>query len=235
MKVRAVKFAAGFGWIQRAAALFFAEPLRWLGLLSLWMLISLSLFALAPPLGLLIMLILQPIWFGGLVLAVRDQEAGLPLRMMHLYAAFGVNGRALALVAFFNVLIELAAFLPLVYLGFPINMPMDANQQADVNAYMELLNGKESLVILGFASSVFIKSLFWFAVPLLVLQPMPASHALRWSFYAWIENFLPMMLFSFVGAVLFLLASATGVGLFIFFPLYAIAHYTSYREVFEEG
>src|SRR5258708_7498967 len=98
MKVVDAGVGAGWHWIVEAAKLLRANPLRWCGLMSVWMLISLGLFFLIPPFTSLIALILQPVFFGGLALAARDQEAGLPVRMGHLFAAFKGSGRALVMV-----------------------------------------------------------------------------------------------------------------------------------------
>lgn len=236
VKVTDVGLRSAWRWIAEAAKLFRAEPLRWTGLLSVWMLLTLGLFFLLPPVSSLLALILQPALFGGLVLAARDQQAGLPLRTGHLLAAFKGSGRALVLVGVATMLAEIVSFTLLLALGFPQAVPLDANQEPDFQAFVDQFQGKEALLLLVFALSALIKSVFWFATPLLALHPMPAAHALRWSFYAWIANFLPMALFALMMTGFLLLAMLpSGLGMLVFVPVYALTQYTSYQAVFREA
>ena len=62
---------------------------------------------------------------------------------------------------------------------------------------------------------------------------MLASHTIRLSFFALIDNILPLAIFGMlmVGLLFFALVP-WGLGLLIFVPLYAITHYTSFKGVF---
>jgi len=84
------------------------------------------------------------------------------------------------------------------------------------------------------AAAVFvIKGVLWFTAALIAHQPMPASHAIRWSFFALIGNFVPLAMFGILMlGLLFLALIPWGLGLLIFVPLYAITHYTSFKGVF---
>jgi uncharacterized membrane protein len=78
-----------------------------------------------------------------------------------------------------------------------------------------------------------VRAVLWFALPLLALNPMRVSHAIRWSFYAFIANFIPLMLFgAAMLAILFIAAMPMLLGLVLALPVYAIAHFMSYRRVF---
>ena len=242
MKVNDVRLTAGAHWLGAAARLFRAQPLHWARLLSSWMLVTMGTFILFPPFTSIIALILQPALFAGFSLAARDQEAGLPVTAMHLFAAFKPSGRALVTIGIVTMLGEILSFALMVALGFPSSVPLDAQGAPDLKVFAEQLQGKESLVMTGFALSALIKSLLWFAPPLLALKPMPAWHAIRWSFYAWVANFLPMLVFAVLVSMLFLLATLPGslgfipgvLGLLLFLPVYTLSQYTSFRAVFSE-
>ena len=89
------------------------------------------------------------------------------------------------------------------------------------------------VIRIGFALVMLTKAVFWFALPLLALHPMRVSHAIRWSFYAFIGNFLPMLLFAIAMIALFVVAAMPLLlGLMVAMPLYAVTHYTSYKSVF---
>ncbi|MBI3715193.1 MAG: hypothetical protein HY255_04280 [Betaproteobacteria bacterium] len=242
MKVNDVRFIAGGQWLMDAAKLFRAQPMQWARLLSSWVLVTLGTFFLFPPFSSIVALILQPALFAGFSLAARDQEAGLPVTAMHLFSAFKLSGRALVTVGIVTMFGEIISFALMVALGFPSSVPLDAEGAPDFKIFSEQLQGKESLVLAGFALSALIKSLLWFAPPLLALKPMPAWHAIRWSFYAWVANFLPIALFAVLVSLLFLLATLPGnlgvipgvLGLMLFLPVYTLSQYTSFRAVFSE-
>jgi len=80
---------------------------------------------------------------------------------------------------------------------------------------------------------VTIKAAFWFTAAILALNQMPATHAIRWSFYALIANFLPMLVFAALMTLIFAVATLPLLlGLLVAMPIYAIAHYVSYRDLF---
>ncbi len=233
MKVIDVGLGSGVQWLVAAVRLLGDQPVKWAGLISLWFLTSAGMFFLLPPVGSLVSLICQPALFGGLMIAARDQENGMTVQMGHLWAGFRAAGRALIGIGALVMLAEIGSFMMLIALGFPGVIPQDANQEPDFAAFAEMLKGKEALIFFGFAISVLIKGVFWFATPLIALKPMPPGHALRWCFYALVANFFPMLVFAALVSVLFLAAMLpSGLGLLLFFPVYALAHYTSFRAIF---
>ena len=175
---------------------------------------------------------LQPVLFAGLVQAARDQDAGQPFTVGHLLGGFRFNGRALVSIGSIAQLAEILVMILLDALGFP-RTPISANGLPDMQAFVKLMEGKEWLLFVGFVLVVMIKAILWFATPLLALNQMRAGHAIRWSFYALIANFLPVMLFgAAMLGVFFLAAMPWGLGLLAAIPVYALAHYVSYRQVF---
>lgn len=238
MRVIDLPASAGLAWIKMSFALFRAQPVGWISLVSAWLLASLGL-SLVPLVGPAIMGILQPGFFGGFVIAARDQEAGLPVGVHQLLAAFRANGRALATIGSITLLANLMVVVILGLLGFPLNIARDAEGVPDMRAYAQTLEGKEWMLWLGIVLTMAIKGALWFTAAILALNQMPATHAIRWSFYAFIANFLPMLvLMVAMTAILFLALLPLMLGLLVAAPLFAIVHYVSYRELFrpsEEG
>ena len=233
MKVIDAPANAGIGWIRQSFAMFIAQPAGWIALLSCWMLLSLAVFILIPLIGPALSTMLQPGLFGSFIIAARDQEAGKPVTLSQLFAGFRSNGRALLTLGSIALLAEIITVVLLGLLGFPRTIPMEANGWPDMRAYVQLLEGKEWMIGAGVAVMMLIKATLWFATPLLALHPMRTGHALRWSFYAFIGNFLPMLLFGvMMAAVFFFAAMPWLLGMLVAMPVYAIAHYTSYRQVF---
>ena len=235
MRVVDVPAGAAGSWIKEAFALFRAQPVGWISLTSTWLLFSVAVFFLLPMVGPALVTMLQPGLFAGFVLAARDQQSGGKVAVAHLFAGFRVNGRALLTVGSITLLAEIVILLLLSALGFPRTIPVEGDGMPDMAAYLRLLDGKEWMIFLGFALMLVIKAILWFTAPLLALHQMPASHAIRWSFYAFIANFLPLALFGIAMLALFVFAAMPWLlGMMAWIPLYALAHFTSYRQVFRE-
>ena len=232
MRVIDVPASAGLAWIKMSFALFRAQPVGWISLVSVWLLATLGV-SLLPLIGAAIAGILQPGFFAGFVLAARDQEAGQRVGVHQLLGGFRANGRPLVTIGSITLLANMAVVVILGLLGLPLNIYADADGMPDMSAYFHSLTGKEWLLWLGLALTTTIKGALWFTAAILALNQMPATHAIRWSCYALIANFLPMLAFGAVmTVVLFLAVVPLLLGMLVAMPIYAIAHYVSYRDMF---
>lgn len=224
---------AGVGWIKQSFSIFTAQPTGWVALISCWLLLTVLVFFGIPVVGPALATMLQPGLFAGFVIAARDLEAGQRVTLSQLFAGFRFNGRALLTLGSITLLAEIMAVVLLGLVGFPRTIPLDANNWPDMRAYVELLDGKEWMIFAGMGMMMLIKAVLWFATPLLALHPMRAGHALRWSFYAFIGNFLPMLLFGLMmSGIFFIAAMPWALGLLVAMPVYALTGYTSYKQVF---
>ena len=212
--------------------LFRAQPAGWLALLATWLLASLGLLII-PFIGGAIFGILQPGFFASFVIAARDQESGLPVGAHQLLAAFRFNGKALITIGSITLLTNLLVFGIIAMLGLPLTMQAGADGVPDMAAFSRELQGKEWIAWLGLALSLAVKGVLWFTCALLALNQMPASHAIRWSFFALVANFMPMLVFAALMMAIFVLAAIPLLlGMFIAMPVFAIVHYVSYRDLF---
>ncbi|MEO8385626.1 MAG: BPSS1780 family membrane protein [Betaproteobacteria bacterium] len=232
MRVIDVPAKAGFAWLKVSFLLFRAQPTGWLALMAAWLLASLGLL-IVPFIGGAIFGILQPGFFAGFVIAARDQEAGLPVGAQHLLAAFRFNGKPLITIGSITLLSNFLVFSILIMLGFPVTMETGAGGVPDMAGYAQSLQGKEWIIWLGLALSMVVKGVLWFTCALLALNQMPATHAIRWSFYALVANFLPMLVFALLMTAIFVIAAIPVLlGMIIAIPVFAIAHYVSYQDMF---
>ena len=232
MRVIDVPASAAFGWIKMSFLMFRAQPAGWLALLATWLLASLGLLII-PFIGGALFGILQPAFFASFVIAARDQEAGLPVGARQLLAAFRFNGKPLITIGSITLLTNLLVFAILAMLGLPLTMQAGADGVPDMSAFSRELQGKEWIAWLGLALSMVVKGILWFTCALLALNQMPASHAIRWSFFALVANFLPMLVFAVLMTAMFILAAIPLLlGMFIAMPVFAIIHYVSYRDLF---
>jgi hypothetical protein len=237
MQVIDVPVSSGSAWIKTSFSLFMARPGSWISLISTWFLFSLAIMIL-PVIGIPMTYLLQPALFAGLVLAARDQQAGVPFTAAHLFAGFRFNGRALVMLGSITLLAEMVAGLAFSLIDFP-KLPAGPLGLPDTRALPALMEGRTGLLIfglvLGLSLMVLIKGVLWFATPLLALNQMSVGHAIRWSFYAFVANIAPMVWFGILMLGVFFLGALTmGLGLLVVLPIYALAHYVSYQQVFRQ-
>jgi uncharacterized membrane protein len=233
--MRVAELAAGraFGWIAESFRMFRHRPLQWIGLCAAWIGITFGLL-LVPFLGGVVANFLQPVFFAGFAIAAYKQSAGERIAMADLFSGFRRNVRSL---------VNLGALLLLAYLGIAalmvtLGLPLagDGDQAMTVEEYVETLQGREWILMVGFALAVVVKGALWFAPPLIAFHGMSTTHAIRWSAYATLANIGVMAVYGVAITLLFFVAILPwGLGLVIVLPLMAISTYVSYREVFESA
>lgn len=221
-------------WIKEAFQLFVRQPLQWIVLISFWVMLTFVLLA-VPLIGQSFAVLLQPAFSAGFMLAARDQELGQQVTLRHLFAAFNVNGRALVMIGAITLLAGLAATMFLVIAGFP-EIKLEKLTQEELLAARKALDGHGWKIGVWFTFLMFIHAILWFVAPLLAFHAIPPTHAIRWSAFAVLSNFAPLLCFWALMLVIFFIALMPwGLGIVIFLPLTVIANYTSYRRVFADA
>ena len=129
------------------------------------------------------------------------------------------------------LLVEIAIFALMAVLGLPV---AGSGEQFTVNEYVEALQGKEWILLIGFAITVTVKGALWFAPQLIALHDMSTAHAMRWSLYAALANLGAMVVYGLTLLVIFFAALIPwALGLLVVFPLIVISTYIGYKDVFE--
>ena len=186
-----------------------------------------------PLIGGVIANFLQPVFFASFAIVALRQAAGEPVLMGDLFLGFRRNLRALVNLGAILLIVEIAIFAFMALLGLPMGGGAD-KATITMAEYVELLKGKEWILILGFILTVLVKGALWFAPQLIALHDMPTSHAMRWSLYAALANFGAMIVYGIALMGLFFAAIIPwGLGLLVVIPIMAISTYVGYRDVFE--
>ncbi len=232
MRVVDVPAVSGAHWIKEAFVLFRAQPLAWISLTAAWVFISLILSAI-PFVGGPAAVMFQPAFFAGFVLACRDQEMGKPVLTIHLLAGFRRSGRTLVQVGAITLFVETMIYLIFMSFGaFDSLLALDFQKLVREDISKALNDSFGTLLIIN-AVFIAIKGVLWFSAAIIAYQPMSALDAIRWSVFALIANPLPMLLMCVLLIVLFSVGIFPFlIGWIIVLPLYAIAHYTSFKSVF---
>jgi uncharacterized membrane protein len=230
-RVADVPASRGISWLGESFRFFRTAPLQWMGLCSGWIAITLALI-IVPLVGGVIANLLQPVFFASFAIAAWRQAAGERLVMGDLFSGFRRNWRALVLVGVVLLVAQIAIFALMWALGLPL-LPRGEGP-VTIGEYVEMLQGKEWILALGFLLTVIVKGALWFVPPLIAFHGMTAGHAMRWSVYAAVENLGAMMIYGAALLGLFFLGLMPyALGLLVVIPMMVISTFVGYREVFE--
>jgi hypothetical protein len=231
IKVAELRASRGVAWLAEAFRLFKRAPLAWIGLCAGWMTITLGLI-LVPLVGGVIANFIQPVFFASFAIAAFKQAAGEPIVMGDLFTAFRRNVRALINLGALLLLLQIGIFALMALLGLPLNTSSD--RTVTVAEYLQMFDGKEWILALGFLLTAVVKGALWFAPPLIAFHGMSTMHAVRWSIYAALANVGTMIVYGTLLLLLFVLGLIPwALGLLVVIPMMAISSYIGYRDVFE--
>ncbi|HYD33184.1 MAG TPA: BPSS1780 family membrane protein, partial [Methylophilaceae bacterium] len=87
LQARKMNPRRGLDWLVEGFALFRLNPLIWIALFSVYLLIG-TLLSLVPVLGAILLNLLAPIFVAGFMVGCRVLEKGGELELRHLFAGF---------------------------------------------------------------------------------------------------------------------------------------------------
>jgi hypothetical protein len=231
IKVTELPAARGIAWLTESFRLFRRAPLAWIGLCAGWMTITLGLI-LVPFVGGVVANFIQPVFFASFAIAAFKQAAGEPIVMGDLFNGFRRNLRPLINLGALLLLLQIAIFALMALLGLPMTTPSD--RSVTVGEYLQLFEGKEWILVLGFLLTVAVKGALWFAPPLIAFHGMSTLHAIRWSVYAALANLGAMLVYGALLTLMFIVGLVPwALGLLVAIPMMVISTFVGYREVFE--
>jgi uncharacterized membrane protein len=233
IRVADLRASRGPAWLGESFRLFRRAPMQWIGLCAGWIAITLALILL-PLVGGVVANVLQPVFFASFAIAAYRQSAGERITMNDLFSGFRRNWKALTFVGAILLVAQIAIFALMALMGLPI-LP-EGEGPISMSEYVQMFEGKEWIIAIGFLLTVVVKGALWFVPPLIAFHGMSAGHAMRWSVYAAVENLGAMLTYGVALLGLLMLGILTwGLALLVVIPLVAISSYVGYREVFESA
>jgi uncharacterized membrane protein len=188
-----------------------------------------------PIIGPILLILLSPVLYGGVMLGCEAQRSGDRLEIGHLFAGFrNKTGRligvgAASLLAFIGVFVVVMV----IFGGDMARMMMGAkptSQQIQAAGASFLLI---PLIIVALSLPIYMA--IWFATPLIALNDIGVGDALKASFSACLKNILPFLVF---GVAFFLLAIVATIPLALGWlalgPVLLASIYTGYRDIYYE-
>ena len=231
MEIRQVNAGNGWSWIVEGFQIFKLNPLMWIVLLLIYLVIAVAL-SFVPIIGSLVFNLIGPVFIAGFMLGCRALDNGEELLINHLFAGFKENtGQLITIGGIY--LVGLIVIIGAVVAGM-------VSSGADLSALSKGIppdaeTSKSLLlaILFGFLLVIPLMMAYWFAPALVALNNLSAIEAMKQSFNACWQNILPLFVFSIIGTVLLMLAMIPlGLGLLVFFPVMIAVLYTSYKDIF---
>jgi hypothetical protein len=205
--VRNVDPAAGIEWLKGGWAAFKVggATLIGMGLTLMVLAIVLSFFGI---IGRILLPIVMTFGYAGILKGLREHAAGGELRYEHLWSVLKDQDKL--------VHIAIVALVPV--LGSILSSALGDGFLA---------------WIIGFAISLIVTALTYFAVPLVLFRQQDAIKALEWSLRGVLANVPAVVVYWLICVVLFIVAVIPiGLGLLVLIPVLMGAAYEAYAEVY---
>lgn len=233
MKARVVEAGRGWQWIVEGFALFRKNPLMWIALTVVLVLIWMVSF-LIPLIGPLLFNLLSPVLFAGLMMGCRAVERGEELELAHLFAGFRKNPTALVTIGGFYLIgtIVVVGVIFMTAGGTMLPAVLDKSG-GDMQAIAAAMRSMALALALGFALYLPLLMLIWFAPLLVVFNDLNPVEAMKTSFFACLTNWLAFLIYGLIILVLWFIASIPLLlGLVVLLPVLICSLYASYKDIF---
>ena len=215
----------GATWWGEGIRLFFSSFWTWLGIMVIYILISM-LIGLLPGIADFGHWLLTPVFMGGIMLGCRSLDRGDKLSIAHLFEGFQrAHFVQLLIIGVVNIAITLAIGVLVaagVLGGFRIADWRGFGMSGDpLNAMLQSIGAVGvSGALLGLLALTFatvMAMLNWFAPALVAIEGRSAVEAMKKSFLACMANWLPFLIYGLLGiaAAVAALVLVVGLGLLV--------------------
>lgn len=228
MEAKQVTAWSGWNWIAGGYALFRQNPVIWIALFFIYLLIGMGL-SIVPVIGPITLNLLAPVFMAGFMLGCRAIEMSEELEINHLFAGFKRNTTQLITVGglYLAGVIVIAGVVFMV-MGNAAPGSIFVSHKATGDSSGMLL---AVLVVLALMMPLIMA--YWFAPALIVFHEMKAVDAMKLSFVACLRNILPFLVYSLISMALIIVAMIPlGLGLLVMIPTMTASLYASYKDIF---
>jgi uncharacterized membrane protein len=185
-------------------------------------------------LGSLAIVLLMPVFVGGLMLACQAQQRGGQLEMNHLFAGFKTQTGNLVVVgalALGGWIIVLVPVLLIVGVG-----AFFGAARGDAAGAAAMGGSFFIAWLLAMGLSVILYMALWFAPALVVLRGTAPVEAVKQSFFGCLKNIVPFLIYGIIMLVLSILATIPlGLGWLVLGPVAVASVYVAYRDIYGDS
>lgn len=233
MEPKTVDAGRSRAWLSCGWRIFMRSPLWWIAL-GIAFLAILFVLSQIPFLGVAAASLLAPVLSAGLLCAAREADAGRALAFTHLFQGFTEPGRLRPLLALGGVALAgavVSGLLTFLIVGPEVLRKMMAVEGMAHGALPEGMALAASVVL---AVELPVATALFYAVPLVMFGGFAPGAALRSSMAVSLRNFLPLLVFSALYAVLAVLATIPLLlGWIVLLPVSVGMLYCSFKDLYE--
>lgn len=198
---RKVSASHGWVWIRNAMGMFFAAPLKWIGM-SIIVSVLAILVNFVPFIGFIFNTILGIIFSGGLMMAAQAQSEGLELDVGYVFKGFSHNRNQLILVGVLYLVGALCIGLVVALFVGGSMWSMFSMGSGDSQVAPEIMMQNMPMILMGILIGMlfFIPLLMclWFAASLVAIGNRNAITAFKLSFRGCLKNMVPFLVYGLV-------------------------------------
>jgi uncharacterized membrane protein len=233
---RSVDAGQGWAWIVGGFELFKKQPGMWIALVVVLfvILVVLNFLNVLFFLGSLAIVLLMPVFVGGLMLACQAQQRGGQLEMNHLFAGFKTQTGNLVVVgalALGGWIVVLVPVLMIVGVG-----AFFGAARGDAAGAAAMGGSFFIAWLLAMGLSVILYMALWFAPALVILRGTAPVEAVKQSFFGCLKNMVPFLIYGIIMLVLSIVATIPlGLGWLVLGPVAVASVYVAYRDIYGDS
>ena len=234
MNMRSVSGGRGWQWLVDGFRLFRLQPLIWIALVAIMVVIWIV-SAFIPLLGPLAMHLVFPVFIAGLMTACRTTADGGEPQLGQLFVAFPTHATPLVTVGGIYLVgnVVAAGIMLAVAGGGAVTMLM--SKGGDPAALGNAIRAVGFGLMVGMLVFLPVLMAVWFAPMLVYFRGMSPVDAMKASFAACLGNMMPFLVYSIAGILLWILAAIPlMLGFIVLLPVFVCSLYASYRDIFPE-
>jgi len=233
MEIASIGVSRGWGLFGRGWKAFKGDPVTWILMLIVFIVISFVL-NLIPFLGGLVLAVITPALFAGFLKLAHDVEQGGKGGVGHLFQPLQDPERRTPLLLLGLVALAAAIVVVLVMVLLMGGAMMMGGSVPD-SAAMPMAGVGIFGILALFVLYLAIFAVLAFAIPLVYFRGVPIGDAIMASIRGTLANLVPLIVFSVIYLVLAVIAMIPfGLGFLILGPVVFGAMYGAYREIFPE-
>jgi len=233
MEIRTAAAGRGWEWIVEGFRIFRKQPLTWITLVVVMVVIWFA-SLLIPLFGPLAINLVSPVFFAGLMLACKTTDEDGEPEFSQLFAAFKTHASPLITVGGIYLVGNIVAVGIVFGVAGGTALPTLMGKTAvDLETMRVAVRGLLLGMAVGMAVFVPVLMAVWFAPLLIVLHNKPPIEAMKMSYTACWRNTLPLLIYGVATLMLLIIASIPlMLGLIVLLPVLACSVYASYKDIF---
>ncbi len=233
METKSVDVGQALSWFSCGWQVFMKNPGMWIVMVVIYLVLAIVL-SLIPFIGALVLALISPALFGGLIYAAKEVSEGRNLDIQHLFQGFKDKDKMTPLLILGAIALAMAVVVMLVSMviigGSAMGMmAAGGGRGASMGFGFGMMFGFVVILVL----EIVIAMALVYATPLVMLKGTPPIDAIKSSFNSCIKNFVPMLIFGIIYGVVAVIATLPFLlGWIVFGPVSIGIIYCSYKSIY---